>query len=239
MKTEWMPEKMFSPRRWLTIDYSPHPEERSFLERIQTRREGEVEITVVVPSDQESERVFGVRLARHRLQALWLEVVNGDGESLWLDRVQLDPDYYTPLEAAHLAHFAMGTQLVAFGVLGWLFLPLLPLVPLKLLSARRANLRMNNLFRTIAFPTGVIPPGKKFSGFVFTRLDEGVKRVDVRLVGRSRAVDSQFTVEVPGLVLPRPAEGADTAADTEELDEAALKAWLNGNRATLVTRVRP
>ncbi len=92
-----------------------------------------------MPSDRESERVFGVRLARHGLQAVWLEVANGGAEPLWLDRVQLDPDYYTPLEAAHLAHFAMGTRLVAFGVLGWLFLPLLPLVPLKLLSARAAN----------------------------------------------------------------------------------------------------
>jgi hypothetical protein len=221
-----MSEKVFSPRRWLTIDYSPHPEERSFLERAQTGREGEVEITAAVPSDQESERLFGLRLARHRLQAVWLEVVNGGGEPLWLDRIQLDPDYYTPLEAAHLAHFAMGTRLVAFGVLGWLFLPLLPLVPLKLLYARNANLRMNELFRTIAFPTGAILPGKKFSGFLFTRLDEGVKRIDVRLLGRSQAIDFPFTVEVPGLVLPHPAEEAESAADNEELDEVALQAWI-------------
>jgi LssY C-terminus len=226
MKTEWMTEKVFSPRRWLTIDYSPHPDERSFLKRAQTRSEGEVEGTVAVPSDQESERILGVRLAHHRLQAVWLEVVNGGRDPLWLDRIQLDPDYYTPLEAAHLAHFAMGTRLVAFGVLGWLFLPLLPLVPLKLVSARRANLRMNEIFRTIAFPTGVIPPNQKFSGFVFTRLDEGVKRIDVQLLGRSRAIDLQFTVEVPGLVLRHPAEEAEPAADSQEFDEAALQAWI-------------
>src|SRR5271156_4063521 len=110
MNTEWMSERVFSPRRWLTIDYSPHTVERSFLERAQARREGEVEIIVAVPSDRESERLFGVRLARHRLQAVWLEVINGGAESLWLDRVQLDPDYYTPAEAAHVAHFAMGTR---------------------------------------------------------------------------------------------------------------------------------
>ena len=175
----------WSLRRWLTVNYSPHPDERSFLERAQTRRQGKVEITVAVPSDRESERAFGVRLARHRMQAVWLEVNNGDGEELWLDRVQLDPDYYTALEAANLTHFRMGTRLIAFGVLGWLFLPLLPLVPLKLLSARAANLRMNELFRTAMFPSGVIPPAKKLSGFIFTRLDEGVKRVDVRLIGRN------------------------------------------------------
>jgi hypothetical protein len=210
----------------LTIDYSPHPEERSFMERAQTRGESDVEVNVAVPSDRESERIFGVRLARQRMQAVWLEVVNGRGEPLWLDRVQLDPDYYTPLEAAHLAHFAMGTRLVAFGVLGWLFLPLLPLVPLKLLSARAANGRMRELLRSLGFPTAVILPGKKASGFIFTRLDEGVKRIDVRLLGRSHVTDFQFTVEVPGLVLPHPAEDTGAVGSAEQLDEAALRAWI-------------
>ncbi|MGB6554890.1 MAG: LssY C-terminal domain-containing protein [Candidatus Binataceae bacterium] len=179
-----------------------------------------------MPSDRESEQLFGVRLARHHLQAVWLEVVNGGGESLWLDRIQLDPDYYTPLEAARLAHFRMGTRLVAFGVLGWLFLPLLPLIPLKLLSARRANHRMNDLFRSVGFPTGVIEPGKTFSGFIFTRLDEGVKRIDVRLLGRSGAIDCQFTLEVPGLMLSEPAHETQPPADSQELDEAALQEWI-------------
>lgn len=76
----------------MTVDYSPHPEERSFMQRAQTLSDSEVVATVAVPSDRESERIFGVRLARHRVQAVWLEVVNGGHEPLWLDRVQLDPD---------------------------------------------------------------------------------------------------------------------------------------------------
>ncbi|MBV8452133.1 MAG: LssY C-terminal domain-containing protein, partial [Deltaproteobacteria bacterium] len=118
------------------------------------------------------------------------------------------------------------TRLVAFGVLGWLFLPLLVLVPLKLLSAHAANRRMNELFRALGFPTGVIAPGRKVSGFLFTRSDEGVKRVDVRLLGRSHVLDFPFTVEVPGLVLPHPVEEAEAAGMAEELDEAALQVWL-------------
>src|ERR1700691_4460126 len=226
MNKEWMSGSVWSIRRWLTVNYAPHPEERPFLERAQTRRQSKVEITVAVPSDRESERAFGVRLARHRMQAVWLEVNNGDGEELWLDRVQLDPDYYTALEAAHLTHFRMGTRLVAFGVIGWLFLPLLPLVPLKLLSARAANLRMNELFRTAMFPSGVIQPVKKLSGFIFTRLDEGVKRVDVRLIGRNSACEVQFMIEVPGLTLPHAAEDSAPVRDAKELDEPALKDWL-------------
>jgi len=211
-------------KKWLSIDYSPHPEERAFLARAQNRRQDEIATTVAVPSDHESARIFGVRLARHRLQAVWLEVVNRGAEPLWLDRVQLDPDYFTPLEAAHLARFAIGRRLVAFGVLGWLFLPLFPLVPLKLVSARNANRLMGEIFRRTAFPTAVIPPGETVGGFLFTPLDEGVKRIDVRLLGRDHAVDFPFTVEVPGLVLPHPAQEAGGKA--EELDEAALKVWL-------------
>jgi hypothetical protein len=221
-----MSQRMFRPLRWLTIDYSPHPEDRSFLERAHTRREGEVEVIVAVPSDRESERIFGVRLARHGLQAVWLEIMNGGEEPLWLDRVQLDPDYYTPLEAAHLVHFAMGKRLVAFGLLGWLFLPLLPLLPLKVLGARAANQHLDKLFRTAGFPTGVIPPGKKVSGFLFTPLDEAVKRIDVRLLGRSHYLDFPFTVEVPGLVLPHPPKKAQAAGEAKELDDAALQVWL-------------
>lgn len=214
------------PLRWLAIDYAPHPDERSFLARGQTRREGQVEVTVAVPSDQESERVFGVRLARRGLQTIWLELINGGPDPLWLERVQLAPNYYTAREAANLMHFAVGKRLVAFGLLGWLFLPLLPILPLKLISTHFANRHMDRLFRSLGFPTGFIPPGKKVSGFLFTPLDEGVKQVDVRLLGRSHSLDFPFTIEVPGLRLPHPVEETSPAGPAEELDEAALRGWL-------------
>jgi hypothetical protein len=222
----WYMRPLAKLKNWLGIDYVPHPEERPFLERAQTRREGEIEATVAVPSDRESEWIFGVKLARHELQAVWLEVANGGVEPLWLNRVQLDPNYYTPLEAAHIAHFAMATRLVAFGVLGWLFLPLLPLVPIKLIAARNASQQLKSLFRSASFPTGIIPPGRKFKGFLFTALDEGTKRVNIRLLGRCQTVDFAFTVEVPGLMVPRPAKEVEPATGAEELDEAALEAWL-------------
>jgi hypothetical protein len=220
---ERMSQPFFTPLKWLTTDYSPHPEERSFLERAHARREGAVESTVAVPSDGESQRIFGVRLARDGLQAVWLEVVNGGEEPLWLDRVRFNPNYYTPQEAANIMHFGIGRRLVEFGLLGWLFLPLLPLLPLKIFTARAANQRLNKLFRAMGFPSGVIPPGNKVSGFMFTPLDEAVKRIDVVLLGRSHSVSFHFTIEVPGLALPHPVEEIGKA---EELNEAALEDWL-------------
>ena len=212
--------------RRLTISYEPHPGERSFLERAQTRRESEVEITVAVPSDREAERILGVRLSSQGLQAVWLEVVNSGRERLWLDRVQIDRNYFTPLEAAQLSHFSMSKRLVAFGLLGWLFLPLLPLLPFRLLGARSANHRMDDLFRTVGFPTSVISAGKKACGFLFTPLDEGVKRLRVRLLGRGRSWEFPFTVEVPGLALSRDQGKMELTGGTQELDETGLRTWL-------------
>jgi hypothetical protein len=219
------PERIAMPRR-LTTSYDPHPGERSFLGRAHTRRESEVEITVAVPSDQEAERILGVRLSSQGLQAVWLEVVNSGVERLWLDRVQIDRNYYTPLEAAQLSHFSMGKRLVAFGLLGWLFLPLLPLLPFRLLGARSANHRMDNLFRTVGFPTSVISAGEQARGFLFTPLDEGVKRLRVRLLGRGRSLEFPFTVEVPGLTLSYRQRKIEPAGEITELDEAGLRSWL-------------
>jgi hypothetical protein len=117
--------------------------------------------------------------------------------------------------------------LAAFGLLGWLFLPLLLLLPLKLLGVHSANRRLDKFFRTVGFPTGVIAPGQKVSGFLFTGLDEAVKRMQVRLLGRGQALELPFTVEIPGLVLSHrltQVEPADGAA--EELDEPGFRAWL-------------
>jgi LssY C-terminus len=210
-------------RRFLTVDYSPSPEERSFLERARFLRKGDVAGTVAVPSDNESQRLFGVRLARHSLQAVWLEVVNEGREPLWLDLVQLAPNYNTPLEVANVVRFALGKRLVAFGLLGWLFLPLLALLPLKLLSARAANRRLSELLRTVGFPTGAMLPGKTVKGFVFTPVDEGAKRIEVRLLGRSATIDFTFTVEVPGLTLPH---AAPITENSEDFDQASFQRWL-------------
>ncbi len=210
-------------RRLLAIDYSPHPDELAFLQRAQSLTKGEVAASVAVPSDRESERLFGVRLARHGLQAVWLEVTNRGDEPLWLDLVRLDPNYYTALEAANVVCFALGKRFLAFGLLGWLFLPLLPLLPLKLWSARAANQRLRKLFREVGISTRVIAPGNKAAGIVFTPLDEGEKRIELRLLGRSHVVDFVFTVEVPGLALRRAAE---TTEECENLDAVSFRQWL-------------
>jgi hypothetical protein len=166
--------------RLFTVAYSPDAAKRPFLARAQSQESPLAQVTVAVPDAAESERLFGVPLARRGIQPVFLRVVNRSEAHLRLHVVSLDRNYYTPLEAAGVNHFSIAKRLSAFGVLGWfLFLPLLALIPFKLVAAYRANRRMDELFQSEAFRLRPLPGGSEAEGFVFTHLDFGTKVVRV------------------------------------------------------------
>lgn len=222
--------------RWLGVPYTPRPDAREFLERAQVQQQGAVEVKVTVLSNRESDRFFGTPLARRGIQPVWLELSNRTGEPLFFDRVHLDPNYYPPVEAALVSHFAIGKRLAGFGALAWVFLPLVVLLPLKYLGARLANRRMDEFFRQHALPLGAIVPGSTSAGFVFTTLDDGRKIVRVRLLGREKVYDFVFSVPIPGIVVDyehRPFDELFDAASLIDCDETALRDRLrNQPRAT-------
>lgn len=203
--------------RILTTPYTPEPTLRSFAERAQMQENARARATVAVLDAAESQRLFGVHLARRGIQPVYLQIVNRSDTLLRLQLVELDPNYYTPLEAAAANHFSITKRLSAFGLVGWLFfLPLLLLIPLKLITAYRANLRMDEFFRSQAFHLRPIPPGGTSEGFVFTSWDAGTKAVHVSLHAsgdlldsstghaqsagvRESAIEFTFSVPVPGI----------------------------------------
>ncbi len=86
-------------RRLFTVRYNPEPTFRSFLSR-KTQDGPVAEVTTAVADADESERLFGVPLARRGLQPVYLRVHNHSDKHLRLHLVSIDPNYYTPLEAA-------------------------------------------------------------------------------------------------------------------------------------------
>src|SRR5262245_7505427 len=136
--------------RLLGIPYKPQPKERPFLEREVVQQDDELEVTVCVLDDRESERFFGVNLARRGIQPVWLQIANNGKQPYRLRLASLDPNYFPPLEAAYLNHYAIGRRLLAFGLLAWLLLPFLILLPLKVFAAWSANRRMNAYFEEFA-----------------------------------------------------------------------------------------
>ncbi|KAA5542683.1 hypothetical protein FYK55_14215 [Roseiconus nitratireducens] len=220
-----MPKVTSRRPRLLTVGYEPHPEDKSFLDRVQRQANDDLEVKVAVLSDRESERYFGVQLAHRGLQAVWIESVNQSEHPYRLDLYSVDPMYYTPLEAAYVSHFSLGERLLSFGLLAWLFLPLLPLLPFKLASAHAANKRINRLFKQESFRIGPIAPGSKRAGFVFTHLDEGTKNLDLEFNAAGKVCQFSFSLQVPGLVV----RDTDEPAETSQLREVSgdeLKTWL-------------
>ncbi len=212
------------PLRWATTNYHPDPKFRPFIERLESQQCKGLKVSVAVLSDRESVRFFGVHLARRGVQPVWLEIDNQSEVGQRLDLYSLDPSYYTALEAALVNHFSVGKRLLSFGILGWFFLILLPLLPSKIISARKANRRMSVFFKEYALPGATIPAGQKRVGVVFTSLDEGLKSIVLRFVSDSQVNRFNFSIEVPGLSL-RPEDKAVEPTLTREVSLPELVRW--------------
>ena len=173
--------------------YSPTPTLRPFLNREQTQdTPGLCSVSVSVPSSEEAAAVFGVQLARRKIQPVYIRLTNKSTNPLRLHLVGIDPEYFTPLEAAGLNHFSLVKRLSALGFLGWFLLPVvLFILPLKLLTAWLANRRMDRLFQDLAFRLSPAKPGETVDGFVFTRFDAGTKVIPIRLYGLASQADTR------------------------------------------------
>lgn len=213
-------------QRLLTVAYEPRADERSFLDRAKTQKHSDVEVTVAALSDRESRAFFGVRMARKGMQPVWIDIRNGSGNAFRLEPFSIDPAYYPPLEAAYVNHFAMLKRLLSFGLLAWIFLPVLPLLLFKLYGAGKANRRMNAFFKQHGYPGGPIPPGGEKSGFMFTTLNEGVKDLGLELRAGDHVLKFSFSLEVPGLMLDATDEDLSDSAKLEDVDETKLRTWL-------------
>jgi hypothetical protein len=213
--------------RWLGIPYTPRPEERPFLGRVAEQRDNELVIRAAVLDHSESERFFGVPLARRGIQPVWLQIRNEGGDAFRLRLGSIDPGYFPPLEAALLNHYHIGRRILGFGLLGLCFhLLLLVLLPLKIFAVGAANRRMNAFFEAQGIGWGLLRPGTEIAGFVFTTLDEGTKQFSVRLVGTTGAKDFAFAIPVPGLRVDYGRKELEVLAfsgDVIECDGAELK----------------
>ena len=60
----------------------------------------DVTVTVAVPTISEAQALYGVDLASKYIQPVWLEVKNDSDDIYWFLPSGLDPDYFSPSEAA-------------------------------------------------------------------------------------------------------------------------------------------
>ena len=224
--------------RWLGVSYQTHPEDRPFLARLETQRDEALEVGAVVLSDRESERFFGLPLARRGMQPVWLTIKNHGQDGYRLRLASLDANYFPALEAAYLNHFAIIKRLLGFGFLLWLLFPMWILLPIKVLAAWRANRKIDEFFQEHSIGWGLIRPGEEVSGFVYTTRDEGTKQVPVRLMGETGVKDFHFAIAIPGLKVDHSEKRFDAllARKHVECSEGNLRRHIAALPAAVVNR---
>lgn len=181
--------------------FSPPPEgPRDYLDRMETQEGDGVAVSAVVLSDQDSRKLFGPRMARRQVQPVWIEIENQRDEELLVMHVKVDPDYFSPSEAALRSRKP---------------------------GERRPEDRLA-FFEELQLPL-LIPPQQRAEGYIFTNRDPGLKAFTVQLVGDRESHDFIFAQLVPGLRTDLKETRADEIyADQTipDLDRAALRRYL-------------
>src|SRR4051794_5384009 len=184
--------------------FTPRPlGEVGFERRAQTKTVGDVQVSVVALTEAESRDAMGVDLAREGIQPVWIKIQNREGIGFVAPPIVIDPEYFSPMEAAWQVH-------------GWL--------------TGATNARIDEHFRKLQLPMR-IGPGETTAGFVFTNLDAGVKHVSMELIGSGgEAVRSfDFLAEIPGLKADYHAvrdREPYQQAELRNIAEPAFRAWL-------------
>ncbi len=148
---------------------TPQPVDTSaYKNRAKSGVNGDVAVTVAVPTIAEAQAIYGVKLSSEFIQPVWVEVSNDSKAPYWFLPSGLDPNYYSPSEAA----FAFHT------------------------GSDDANRKRDEKFQKLQFKNPV-RPGMTQAGFVLVNLDEGFKAIDIDLISREDVKSFSFIIVDP------------------------------------------
>jgi hypothetical protein len=174
---------------------------KPYRERAQTQVQGDLSVTVALPTAAEAADIYGADLAEEQIQPVWIEVRNDAAVPYWFLSSGLDPNYYAPSEAAYAFH-GVGSD---------------------------DDQALDKRFDDLQFRNPVMP-GATISGFVLTNLDEGQKAVDVDLIARDDAKSFTFVGVDPTFKATRLRVDFDKLYSSDELihvdDEDELRTLL-------------
>jgi hypothetical protein len=145
--------------------------EAPIFERALTKEDNGIRVSTSVLDDEEARQIFGIDLARKKIQAVWIEVENDIDRPLILLPTAIDPDYFAPLEVSFAYHTAFAAD---------------------------ANEALDAHLLNLNFPIrNLVQPGARVSGYIFTNWTKGMKVVDVDLLGDDFSQNFTFFVPNP------------------------------------------
>jgi len=156
-------------------------ESLDYLARSEIQIDGNVRVSAVVLSPEESKKNFGYPLADKSVQPIWMEIENKEDTEFYLMLLSLDADYFSPSEVAwKFRSFEDKDQFESKNV-----------VKTKSLD------EMIEMFMQRHIPV-VIPPHTTVSGYVYTNLDPDTKVFTIDLFGEKASRSFDFIQLVPG-----------------------------------------
>ncbi len=149
----------------------PSINEVHFRDRIQSKADQDIRVSVAVPTAEEAKQLFQADLVGKEIQPVWVKVENHSNYDYYLISTATDPNHYSPLEAA----YAVGSGFF-----------------------ESYRYKMQDYYRSMGFKNPILP-NTAVSGFIFTNFDEGEKVVQVDLVAEERVKAFTFFVQIPGM----------------------------------------
>lgn len=147
----------------------PHTDPADYRLRAETQTDGNVRVSAVVLSPEESEHSFALPLARRGIQPVWIEVDNRADKMFAVMLLSIDRDYFAPSEVA------------------WKFRA----------QQESSQGELLDLFLERQLPV-LVPPRSTVSGYVYTNLDPGAKAFTVDLIAEQDLRSFEFAQLVPG-----------------------------------------
>jgi hypothetical protein len=147
---------------------TPPVDPLAYENRTKSSTEGDVTVTVAVPTISEARAIYGVKLASKHIQPVWLEIKNDSADTYWFLPSGMDPNYFHASEAA----FAFHTD------------------------SDEANRQLDNKFQKLNFQNPIRPQSTQ-AGFVLVNLDEGFKAVDIDLITTEAVRSFSYIIDDP------------------------------------------
>lgn len=184
------------------VRFKPHPDaQESFMTRAETKEQNGVAVSVAVLSNKESKKVFGVNLAGRGIQPIWVKIENKDDDHYLFLQRSVDPNYFSPQEAAYVSRHNTAKRMLVLGVAALFIWPLVVILPIQFFSSQIANKKIMKYFQETGIRNAMVMPGETKAGYVFVPIDEGTKKIHLELFGDEQTLQFSFLVEVPGLHL--------------------------------------
>ena len=141
----------------------------TFMQRAQTKRQLHLEVTVAMPSDSETEDIFGLPLSEKGIQPIWIRIKNYEKSPHMFLPLLVDHNHYPPYEVVYKFKHSQNQD--------WY-----------------AEIKQKSIHH-------FIEPFGEISGYIFTNLVHGTRRISVGVLGHGDFETFVFYIPDPGIEL--------------------------------------